>query len=506
MQGKIIDYYKVLGTTLEAVYSIERTTEFERNIFIKRAYESKKKTINNLKKLVDYRSFNAFKKIKKHNEDLRRIEEAYDAIKTEELRIPYNAKLLLQREQEKLEEELQQQEIAKREKNPAIQYIPKEIVFRERISYQERDPYEVLGISRGAVDLRKTNKEKDSFIQERYEHLIQKLYGKLQLKKGQEEIRQIENEISECEKAYKKVASPILREEYDTNRYDNSNTKIYNPKTAYDYLNISRKKLETLSIEEIDEEIKKRWMDLIEHYNQMKKDTINANDIRKIEKQKGIIEEAYNLIKSSAKRKQYEEVLQKRQQKHDKQVRSLNIRKKYNHIEEYDPSLIDNKRTAKAITLEDKAVIRKEEPDTEEFYLFGEKTDLKIRKTGKVMYRSYSTGINSIDEYEITRMVNGEIRRDIVYTNLEKIKLSINTRTGEIEDPYYYDCVVNELFSEESIEGAKCNAGYIGQVLRDKQGNYYTTLGQSKLSLEDREKLTAILILKQREQQIEDFR
>lgn len=501
MQDKIPDYYKELGTTLEAVYS--KQTEFERNIFIKRFYESKKKTRTNLKKLVDYRSFNAFKKIQKYNEDLKRIEEAYDAIKTEKLRILYNTKLIQQKEQKKLEEQLQQQEMEKREKNPDIQDIPKGNVFRERISYQERDPYEVLGISREAVNMRETNKEKDSFIQGRYEHLMQKLYGKLQLKKRQEEIRQIENEIAECEKAYKKIASPILREEYNTNTYNNSITRNYEFKTAYDHLNIVRKKLEGLSIQEIDEIIEKSRIDLIAYYQQMEKDASNSNDIKKIQTQMKIIEEAYHLIKSPSRRKQYDDMLQKRQQKYNQQVRSLNIRKQYNHIEEYDPSLIDNRKTSKPISLEDKAVIRKEEPEIEEFYLYGQQRDLKIRKIGKVMYRSYSTGIDSIEEYEITRMVNGEIRKNIVYTNLKSIKLSINSRTGEVEDPYYYNCVVNELFSEDNIEGAKYNGGYIGQVLQDKRDNYYTTLGQSEFSLEDKEKLSAILILRQREQEIE---
>ena len=77
--------------------------------------------------------------------------------------------------------------------------------------------------------------------------------------------------------------------------------------------------------------------------------------------------------------------------------------------------------------------------------------------------------------------------------------MSFDEETGKPDNPEYYDCVVNELLSEDSIEGSKYNGGYIGNVERAKDGKYTSTLDRKELNAEEQEMLTAVMLLKDRE-------
>ena len=90
-----------------------------------------------------------------------------------------------------------------------------------------------------------------------------------------------------------------------------------------------------------------------------------------------------------------------------------------------------------------------------------EDKEIILRKTGEINFLNsignYSAYIN---EYEISRNINGEKKVDTIYTNLSLPELSINKKSGKPVNEKYYNCVVNKLLAEDTIEGSKYNGGY----------------------------------------------
>ena len=143
---------------------------------------------------------------------------------------------------------------------------------------------------------------------------------------------------------------------------------------------------------------------------------------------------------------------------------------------------------------------KEEEPSKEYPCADKENRQLRIKRTSRINFQNW-TGMGElyIDEYEIRRIIDGEERVDIVYTHLSLPSLKIQEETGKPIDVAYYNCVVNELLSEEMIKGSKYNSGYIGQIEQDKEGNCYTTLDKGKLNAREQEMLSAVMMMKQRE-------
>lgn len=499
MPNKIPDYYKALDTSIEAVYT--RKIEFERNQFIKDRYEKKKNTLKNRKGLVGFYDSDFLKNSQRYQEikeELKFAKKAYEAIKSEPLRKLYNPQLLLQQQQEREEGHsltLQHNDTRKEQ-------------FRESVKYEEEeDLYQVLGIFKKELDFKRTKEQQQDFLIEAYYKQINKWQEIMQLKYLPSEIERIKGKIQKCQEAYEILSSPTLKEEYDKDRYENKNKMdtFIPKKTAYDVLGITMSELHNYTVEEADNIIKKRRKRLLEECQTGIQESRNPTEIHRLSVKIKFIEEAFELLKSVGRRTRYNADLQKREEEQKRVLKKQEIERKYNHVAEYNPDLIDNLKPSKTMTLENKAVIRHEKLEKERFYMDRFNRRLRIRKTGEVLYRSYLNGIETIEEYEVIRTINGVEKRDIVYTNLEKIKLATNQENGKIEDFAYYDCVMNEMFSEESIEGSKYNGGFIGQVLMDNEGNYHHTLGEELLP-SDKEMLAAILILRQREQQIEGER
>ena len=99
---------------------------------------------------------------------------------------------------------------------------------------------------------------------------------------------------------------------------------------------------------------------------------------------------------------------------------------------------------------------------------------------------------------------NNTDKVDKIYTILDVPKLGFNKKTGKLVNSQYYDCVVNKLLSEETIEGSKYNGGYIGLV--EKKQNGYDITIDKKLSEEEQENLTAIMIIKERKERINQIK
>ena len=100
-------------------------------------------------------------------------------------------------------------------------------------------------------------------------------------------------------------------------------------------------------------------------------------------------------------------------------------------------------------------------------------TPVTVERIGELTYQNAFNQVARIDTYRITRTVDGEKKWDVRYTNLNMVDLSRNPKTGELQNEEYHDFVANVFLSEDSIEGTGYNDGYLGQALKDKDGNYF---------------------------------
>ena len=201
------------------------------------------------------------------------------------------------------------------------------------------------------------------------------------------------------------------------------------------------------------------------------------------------INEAYELIKNAEKRQEYELKLQQEKDAEIEKKRKMKIREIYCHENEFDIQLISNNKEKNC-----KNVLKRELESEEYEYYDLDNRNLRIKQTGRITYQNFEGIISTIDEYLVSRVVDGIEKSDTVYTNLSIIELSKEQNVRKAFDSDYYHCVINKLLSEETIEGSKFNYGYIGEVEKDENGVYGITLKKKSLSQNEKEQLTAVMI------------
>lgn len=411
--------------------------------------------------------------------------------------------------------------------------------------------YKMIGTSQKAIKHKRLELEKrkdlkkekideylDIFVKEKYEDVLRiiqkrkKIYEKEilnfeqdlqdiefvqeQKKRVEEKILQLEQQEIQITHAYKQIATQNSRDLYDfmvNKSMTKKRRKIIdfetyyqrkNEATAYEFLNVLEESFQIGNEEENNRRLFVRKKELLKGWIQQletEKDFITKVKIETIIKK---IEEAYELIKTEEERRKYAEELRKKRKESEEQLRierkERDIKNKYSHNKEYDPSLIFSTQKANQEDLWKKAVMKKSIEGQTYYYEDEARRNLEIRKIGEISFLNSGRGNVFVNAYEITRIVEGEERKDIVYTNsIKPAYLSIDKETGEPMYPEYYHCVVNKLISEDAIEGSKYNGGYIGKIEKDEEGNYRTTLGNEKLRPEEQEYLTAVMIIKKRE-------
>lgn len=374
-----------------------------------------------------------------------------------------------------------------------------------------RDYYEIIGTTRDAIEWdilhkkSRTIEEQDKFVKEKYEHAIKLLKIRKQMNTSPERLQELNEQEKEIIFAYNQVKSPILRDLYNRKldeiekKKEEKQTNIGVPRkrSAYDILNTTRRALELRTDGQNDLLLEQKRNQLLDRYSNMLIPDTSFSDKKKIELAIAEIKENYELIKTPEKRKKYNEQLDKEEQEEIRKIKEQEIKNKYSHASEYDSNLIDTEKDKKGKSLRRKMVAKRDIQSSETFS-FQDKTNrgLKIRKTAEIIFRNCTGTYNSyINEYEIIRLLNGEEKKDIVYTNLSIIDLSIDKETGKPLNPDYYDCVVNRLLSEDVIAGSKYNDGYIGMVEKNKKDKYNITLEEKKLNPTEQEMLTAVMII-----------
>lgn len=387
--------------------------------------------------------------------------------------------------------------------------------------------YEIIGTSENAIKRKSlelarnkklTNKQiddlVDQFVKEKYENALKLLEMKKKINEGkvlkQLELQQAKKELMQ---AYKQIASKTLRNLYcydrenresghETEKPYTTGEKIIRfdkiptrrDRTAYEILGTLEETMGAYSDQENDRRIKERLTKLLKSYTEELHKTEDFRIRIRLQTMITDIKNSYQLIETAEKRKEYGELLQQRK-------KEKNIENKYSHKEEYDSSLVHSEKNRNSKSLWNKMLIRIEKQEEARRYPMQDGKEIEIRKTGEVHFLNWGKGKMNISEYEITRIIEGEERKDIIYTNsIKPSYLSIDKKTGEPIFPEYYDGVFHELLAEEAIEGSKHNGGYIGEVEKDKDGNYVSSLRNKKLRPMEQECLTAIIMLQKREE------
>ena len=406
--------------------------------------------------------------------------------------------------------------------------------------------YEMIGTSENAIKNKRLSLEKeglerrkideylDNFIKEKYEHTIrliqmrkkileeeilnfeQILQGIAEKKEqAEEKMLSLEQQELQITEAYEQIATRTLRDLYNVRmnekmeRQGLRRNKIINFETvahkkrnfvAYDVLNLLEESFKFNSEEENNKKILLRKQELVNLWMEKLEKVKDFNARIKIETNIKEIEEAYELIKTGEKRKKYDAQLQQERQKNEDEMRKKKIEKKYSHIAECNLRLINNIKKSTQEFLWNKMVERVQKQANEYFYKDEQGRQLSIRETGQIRFLTGNRKM-FLNEYEVTRMIEGKEIKDIIYTNsIKPFYLSVDKKTGEPIYSEYYNCIVNELLSEELTEGSKYNGGYIGEIEKDQEGNYITTLGGDKLRPTEKEYLTAVMIVRKREE------
>lgn len=353
-----------------------------------------------------------------------------------------------------------------------------------------KNAYEIIGTSRQAVEIDISGKkrgtiEQDAFIKDKAEHILKILEIRYKgPNRNKIEKEQIQEEASEIRKAYEQIRTSEAREIYNSilEEQTKESNKISIPREpdAYQILATSKMQIngEIRTEEQVDAMLKQRKESLIKL---AQKDLVG--DFRKrqqAELEIRKIEEAYEKIKDKRSRILYNTELIEKNERRRKQNRENLLKQKYDKRELYDEGILDSSVGP--------IYTRFKEPVKHVFYR-KDGTPVTISNTGEIKYRNFTGVFNSsINEYKVFRKKFGKEVSDIIYTNLSIFDMSIDKRTKQpIVNSKYYEYVLNELLSEESIEGCtKYNHGYVGTVEKDKDGTYYTTFN-------NKEELSAVM-------------
>lgn len=372
-----------------------------------------------------------------------------------------------------------------------------------------KDCYEMIGTSREAIVYRSKNatlNEVDEFIKEKYERERKRLERKIELATTQKDRENYEKELNKTRKAFEKINSPILRDIYnreleDTKRQEiEKKERLPRKKTAYLILGTTRESMERRNEDNNNIFLKRKRDEFKQQYLDMLSGCKNNVEEAIIRGKMDEIDAAYESVKNAEKREKYNKQLDREQEEEIQKIRKLKIERQYSHKADYNPSLIATAIKKENQSLE-KMIIRKAIQGEEHFYVDEANRQLSVKQTGKIIFKTSAGYISDINEYKVKRGINGQEKIDTIYTNLNTIELSRNPKTKEIYNPDYYDCVVNELLSEDVIEGSRYNNGYIGEVKKDSEGKYYITLANEKLEPSERESLAAVMTLKKSEKE-----
>lgn len=403
----------------------------------------------------------------------------------------------------------------------------------------KRNAYEIVGTNKVAIDRIKDELEKDDFVKEKALETIKRISRKIEIEKQKleatsslsekilinREIEKLEKEIENIQKAYERIFDKEHREKYnafleivdkskETMLYRNSSKSQENEeknlldevpdevlveiknrigknkpkkKNAYEILKISKGRCDdrTRKSENIDEFLLQRKEGLIEFAKVEYEKKVNAdkkNEFaakQKLKLEVRTIEGAYREIATKEKREIYNQKLADIERKEQKAIEDEIFKIKYDRSGNYEPSSI--------VTLKYQDFTKENDRSKLPAIIISRENgqEILIQKVGRIGYEDSFGVKDEIGEYEITRIIKGEETTDKVYIpGLNILELGVDEKTGVFQNEAYYKFIANEMLSEEAIrECSKYNNGYLGEALKDNNGNYFRYLdGREELS------------------------
>lgn len=388
------------------------------------------------------------------------------------------------------------------------------------ILVEENGIYDIKTIKRRGVDsknqiIKRAYNDKKTTLENEFNTKIGILkQGEINNSKNPKKLKQIKEKIQEFTKKFEESVKE-LSIAYETIR-DEGLRKIYNDEllrknknrerplideTAYEFFNISERDLKLRTDMENNLFIKKEFDKKIENYEStLKEESPTFKKKQEIETLILKAKEFYELIATEEKRETYNKSLDEKEENANKNIHRKKIETIYSKKKQYDRNLIQTIEKGKL--LGEKLVVRKKAEKSAYIVLENEQEgyDILIRRTAEIAFKN-ATNVNSyVNEYEIIKKLEGEDKVDIIYTMLSLPELGIDKDTDKPVNPRYYECVVNKLLSEDTIEGSKHNGGYIGMIEKTEDGDYDITLDKEELNQIEQENLTAVMIMKEREE------
>ncbi len=386
----------------------------------------------------------------------------------------------------------------------------------------KRNAYEIIGTNRDYIIRIQGEANKDKFILEKKNDTIRRVKNeynllteqlnqtkdektKLDLQKRRTKLK--DKVIPLIERAYLEICDQESRQVYDdqlnlTIRIEGTKARVNRKITenAYEILGMSKTtcddkssnsrtidgnlfRMKNALIKQSEDEIRElqEELDSLEDKNDpesyRRKSGIDG-DIASLEKEIERVENAYNKVATREARKAYDLELNQIEEQANERIRQSDLRKKYSIAKYYNSNSIQQVGY-KSLEITEKERIKQEKEKKRNLSVVlvrEDGTEVTVERIGMLGYKTSDIGTGMLDAYRITRTVDGEKKWDVRYTNLNMIDLSRNPKTGELQDKDYYDFVANVFLSEDSIEGTGYNAGYLGQALKDKDGNYFHDL------------------------------
>lgn len=329
------------------------------------------------------------------------------------------------------------------------------------------------------IEKKRNNQNKISEIEEEYDKKISELK------------HEYEKQTNKIKDAYNHLATKELRDISEERKGFKTERPFLNGDSAYDFFEISEQYVYSLNADEADKYLEEVYRKTVNSYqNWLSKADVDEDTRIVITKKLTLAHKYYEKICNMEARIKYKEELDTEENKSEDKIIKIYCSKE----EQFEPDLIKNV----VINNHDKskALKYKESIDPVTLYLQGKRNrDIILTKTGEISFISSPNNISSyISEYEVRRMVNGKEKVDKIYANLNLQQLSRDKETGNLTDPEYYDCVVNDLLSECVLRGSKYNKGYVGGVERNQNGHYQIILKNKELDSNEKENLAAVMI------------
>lgn len=386
----------------------------------------------------------------------------------------------------------------------------------------KRNAYEIIGTNRDYIIRIHEEIDKDKFILEKKNDTMRRLKNeynllteqfnqtkdekaKLDLQKRMTKLK--DKDIPLIERAYLEICNQESRQVYDdqlnlTIRIEDTKTRVDRKITenAYEILWMSKTicddkssnsriidrnlfRMRNALIKQSKDEIKElqKELDSLEGRKDpesyRKKSGIDGQ-IAMLEQEIERVDNAYDKVATREARENYDLELSQIEEQANERIRQSDLRKNYKISQYYNPNSIQQVGY-KSLEISEKERIKQEKEKKRNLSVVLVREDgtaVMVERIGMLGYKTSNKVTGMLDVYRITRTVNGEKKWDVRYTNLNMGDLSRNPKTGELQNKDYHDFIANVFLSEDSIEGTKYNEGYLGEALKNKDGDYFHDL------------------------------